>query len=369
MAADPENHEMLEETRTLLPVGDLAVKAHEPVLSSSNSAFAIRDETKAIRAMEGGSGHYMGMMASPVTGAGGVAFLPGRSSFALPVARIIAHELGHNMNLQHAPCGTTGDASYTYPDGSIGVWGHDFRDGGSLVRPARPDLMSYCFVDQWISDYSFTNALRYRLFDEGPPAAAIAASRKSLLLWGGISADSVPYLEPAFVVEAPAALPDSAGEYRVTGRTASGGDLFSIAFTMPEVADGDGSSSFAFVLPVQPGWADALASITLSGPGGSVTVDGESDLSMAILRNPRNGQVRGILRDLPPATQAARAAAGRTAGPGSCRRFPRWIFASRSFPDIAAPGMRSGSMPSLHYSMVISRGSPNFERWTCTGMD
>ena len=342
MAADPENHELLQDTRTLMPVGTLDVQAHEPVLSSSNSAFAIRDETKAIRAMEGGSGHYMGMMASPVTGAGGVAFQPGRSSFSLPDASTIAHELGHNMNLQHAPCPTTGDASYPYPDGSIGVWGYDFRDGGSLVRPTRPDLMSYCWP-KWISDYSFTNALRYRLFDESPPAEAIAASSKSLLLWGGINADSAPFLEPAFVVDAPAALPDSAGEYRVTGQTTRGVDLFSIAFTMPEVADGDGSSSFAFVLPVQPGWEGNLASMTLAGPGGSFTLDGESDFPMAILRNPRTGQVRGILRNprtgqdqvilrnLPQADAAA--ALVPQAGPDSID-----VLISRGIPDAAAWG-------------------------------
>ena len=332
MAADPENHDMLGDTQRLLPVGDLDVKAHEPVLSSSNSAFAIHDETKVIRAMEGGSGHYMGMMAWPVTGAGGVAVLPGRSSFSLPSARTIAHELGHNMNLQHAPCGTTGDASYPYPDGSIGVWGYDFRDGGSLVRPARPDLMSYCFLDQWISDYSFTNALRYRLFDEGPPAAAaIAASSKSLLLWGGVGADSVPFLEPAFVVDAPTALPDSAGEYRVTGRTTSGDELFYLSFTMPEVADGDGSSSFAFVVPVRPGWEENLASITLSGPGGSVTLDADSDRPMAILRNPRTGQVRGILRDVPDPAQT-QAAAADVLGAGSGLE----VIFSRGIPDAAA---------------------------------
>ena len=65
--------------------------------------------------------------------------------------------------------------------------------------------MSYC-SPLWISDYSFTNALRYRLFDEGPPAAAaVAATTRSLLLWGGVGADSVPFLEPAFLVDAPAA--------------------------------------------------------------------------------------------------------------------------------------------------------------------
>ena len=305
MAADPENHEMLADTRTLLPVGDLAVTAHEPVLSSSNSAFTIRDETKAIRAMEGATGHYMGMMSLPVTGAWGVAFLPGRSSFSIPQASTIAHELGHNMNLQHAPCRTTGDPSYPYPDGSIGAWGYDFDGGGRLVLPSDPDLMSYC-RPSWIGDYGFANALRYRLFDEGSPsAAAIAAPGRSLLVWGGIGEDTVPYLEPAFVVDAPPTLPDSAGEYEVTGRTAEGATLFSLSFAMPGVADGDGSSSFAFVLPVRAGWEGDLAAITLSGPGGSVTLDGDSDIPMAILRDPRTGQVRGILRDMLAATAVA----------------------------------------------------------------
>ena len=56
-----------------------------------------------------------------------------------------------------------------------------------------------------------------------------------------------------------------------------------------------------------------------------MTLDGESDSRMAILLNPRSGQVRGILRDLPPPTQAARDAAGRAAGPGLEVLFSRGI--------------------------------------------
>ena len=63
MAADSENHDMLEDTRTLLPVGDLAVTAHLPVVSTSNSAFDLLRQTEAIRVIEGGNGHYKGMMA------------------------------------------------------------------------------------------------------------------------------------------------------------------------------------------------------------------------------------------------------------------------------------------------------------------
>ena len=330
MARDPENHEMLEETRTLLPVGDLDVTAHEPVLSTTNDAFELRANAQAIRAMEGGTGHTMGMMPTPVTRAAGVAFIGTRVSFSVPSATTMAHELGHNMSLYHAPCGGAGgpDPSFPYPDGSIGAWGYDFRDGGRLVHPRQGrDLMSYC-SPRWISDFSFTNALRYRLFDEGAPTGANSAAR-SLLVWGGVSADGIPYLEPAFVVEAPAALPDSAGGYRLVGRAGDGAELFSLSFTMPEAADGDGSSSFAFILPARAGWEGNLASIILTGPDGSFILDGESDRPMAILRNPRNGQVRGILRDLPPVTRAARDAAS-AAGPGM------EVLFSRGIPDASA---------------------------------
>ena len=158
---------MLGDARTLLPVGELAVTTHEPVLSSSNNYFTLFEQTRAIRVMEGGTGYYMGMMSPPITGGGGIAELPGRSSFALPSPGIIAHELGHNLNLRHAPCGGAGgpDVGYPYPDGSVGAWGYDPRDAGRLVHPSALDLMSYC-GPLWISDYHFTNALRYRLFDK-----------------------------------------------------------------------------------------------------------------------------------------------------------------------------------------------------------
>ncbi|WP_420634967.1 Ig-like domain-containing protein [Candidatus Palauibacter sp.] len=332
MAADPENHELMRGAFAVLPVGDLAVKAHEPVLTTTNDRFRLLHETETIRVMEGANGHYMGMIESAV--AQGVSSQPGRSSFVELQEGLggpIAHELGHNFNLGHAPCGNAPgpDAGFPYPGGTIGAWGYDFRGGGSLIHPFRPDLMSYC--GGWISDYHFTNALRFRLVDEGPSeSAAFAPSTTSLLLWGGVDADSVPFLEPTFVVDAPPELPRSGGAYQLTGRTEGGVELFSLRFDMPSLADGDGRSSFVFVVPVRPGWEGNLASITLSGPGGSATLDGESDRFMAILRDPGNGQVRGILRDAPTPTQAAMDAALDAAGPGL------EVLFSRGIPDAAA---------------------------------
>ncbi|MYB06842.1 MAG: hypothetical protein F4Y24_10855 [Gemmatimonadetes bacterium] len=331
MAADPENHTMLSDIHTFLPVRDLAVTAHEPVLTATNNASDLLRLTSMIQAMEGGTGHYMGMMPRPpAVGSYGVAYVEGRASFSRPDAGTMAHELGHNLSLHHATrCdgGFDSDPSYPHPHGVTGAWGFDFRNG-TLVPPTAWDLMAPGGCrPRLISDYSFTNALRFRLHDEPTAAAAVV---RSLLVWGGISGNTVPFLEPVFVVDAPAALPDSTGEYLVVGRDVDGTELFSLSFSMPETADGDGSSSFAFVLPVQPHWEGSLSSVTLSGPAGSVALDQGSDHPMAVLRNRRNGQVRAILRDLPLQSQAALDAVGQATG------SPLRVLFSRGIPGAEA---------------------------------
>ena len=322
--------ELFWDTRFLLPVGATDLKVHDPVWSSSNDAYDLVRETEALRVLEGAAGHYMGLLSGEVTGARGLASVPGRASFSVSEPRTMAHELGHNLSLFHAPCGARSglDLSFPYPGGLIGSWGYDFRSG-DLRPPDFTDLMGYCH-SYWVSEYHFSTALRFRLADEGGADALMAtAQSRSILLWGGIGRDGVPFMEPAFVVDARPVLPQSAGAYTIAARTASGDELFALSFEMPEVADGDGSSFFAFAVPVQARWASALASITLSGPGGSVTLDADSDHSVVILRNPRTAQVRGILRDLPAAAQAD-AAAAFAGGPGL------EVLFSRGIPDAAA---------------------------------
>ena len=71
-------------------------------------------------------------------------------------------------------------------------------------------------------------------------------------------------------------------------------------FSMPEVADGDRSSSFALVLPGGPGGGGDRAGTTLAPPGGSLVLDGDTSRPLRILLDPGTGQVRGILREVSP---------------------------------------------------------------------
>ena len=299
MAEDPEDHNLFRDTRTLLPVESLDVTAHAPVEIDSDRGLAVLRATDALRVAEGGSGYYKGMMPS-FSDVGGVAYVGGWSSASRTNNGTIAHELGHSMSLRHAPCGGAGGVDPLFPDkdGRIGSWGYDFA-AKRVVSPRTPDLMSYC-GPEWISAYHLDKAFDHRVNDEGgktgPPPPPRAPAR-SLLLWGGTGPDGQPYLEPVFVMDAPPALPADGGDHRLRGLDAAGGELFSLPFDMPEIADGDGSSAFAFALPADPGWAESLASVTLSGPGGSVTLDGDGDRPTAILRDPRTGEIRAILRD------------------------------------------------------------------------
>ena len=342
MAGDPEGHELLEDTRLLLPVAAMDVKAHESVATSTNNGFAIMQQTEMIRVAEGGRGHYLGVMAGPTGpgGLGGVAYGIGSwSSFSVLDSGIIAHEFGHNRNLYHAPCGGAGgpDRYYPYGSGNIGAWGYDSRTG-DLVPPDQPDLMSYC-DPYWISDYQFTNALRYRLETESGSilvAAAApppAASDRALLLWGGLDGEGGPYLRPAFFIDAPPTLPAAGGAYSLTGRDPGGGELFSLSFAMAEYTDAeDDRAGFSFALPVT--WTEELASITLQGPEGSASLDRDTDDPVTILRDPATGQIRGIFDGPPPVALAP----GPAAAP-------------------LAPG--SAAAPGQGFEVLFSRGIPS----------
>ena len=112
-------------------------------------------------------------------------------------------------------------------------------------------------------------------------------------------------------------MPSAGGEYTIEGATADGTHIFSFAFDMPDIGDAEGEeASFVFAVPVQAGWADALATITLSGPGGSATLDETTDHPMAILRDPRTGRCAAFCRICRPRPRRRRTRWSRPLGKG-----------------------------------------------------
>lgn len=308
MAADPEGHELFERLHVLLPVSELDVTAHPPVTSPTNNGIAIMELTDMIRVAEGGRGHYLGVMAGPTSPGGllGIAFEIGSwSSFSVLDAETIAHELGHNRNLYHAPaCGAGGpDRYYPYREGNIGAWGWDVSTG-ELVAPDRWDFMSYC-EPTCVSDYQYANAVRYRIETESNSILVAAAdghgasSSQTLLVWGGLDGEGAPHLRPAFFTDAPPTLPSAEGPWSLTGRDPRGVELFSVSFAMAEFTDTEGDhAGFTFALPVT--WTGELASIGLQGPRGSASLDRDTDDPLTILRDAATGRIRGILDGPPP---------------------------------------------------------------------
>ena len=268
-------------------------------LVSDDGQWGLVLELEALRFLDRGTGYYYGAAASVNGYVRGVARLGGWTSMGKAWDTELAHEIGHNLNLDHAPCGGPDftDPDYPHAGGSVGVWGFDFRDSTLISPRLHKDIMGYCYDQGWISDYFFEKVIDFRERVEGKngrPMAGAPLAEDVLVLWGGVQG-GVLRMEPPFAATAPAQLPDTDGPYRLEGLGQQDEILFSLSFTPGE--DKFGNQYFFFAIPIEQEWEESLDRIVLTGPEQSVTMDTNDPRALSILRDANTGQVRGILRD------------------------------------------------------------------------
>jgi hypothetical protein len=231
-------------------------------------------EVAALREAESSDRDYYGMLprtiGSPFAGLG---YLGGPAAIGdddpETRAETMAHELGHNFGLPHAPCGdpASPDPDFPYPEGGIGVFGYDLLQREVEDPAERKDLMSYC-RPAWISDYNYEKVLAFRdTFQRGPevPRAGEPAE-PVLLVWGAVVGGRI-VLEPSFELEARPRLPGGRGPYRLTGYDAAGDVLFARAFDAPRT-DHESGRAFAFAIPARVARTERLERLEVAGPEG-----------------------------------------------------------------------------------------------------
>ena len=268
-------------------------------LTNRSDRWRLILELEAVRAAENGQGYWYAPAASVNGTVRGLARIGGWVSLGKPSNEEFAHELGHNLNLAHAPCGGAAipDPEFPYANGSIGVWGYDFRDGTVVSPDRRRDIMGYCYEQGWLSDYYFEKVIDYRAGKEGGAAAAVAGApprSETLVLWGGVE-DGELRIEPPFSMTAAPRLPENAGPYRLEGIGSDGQVELSLSFTPGE--DKFGDKYFFFTVPIEADWAESLDQLTLTGPEGTVTVGAADERALSVVTDPATGRIRSILRD------------------------------------------------------------------------
>jgi hypothetical protein len=251
----------------------------------------ILNEIDVLRVGEGTGQYYYGVVnLSYSSGYVGLGFMGGKTAIGRDGGDAVtfAHELGHNLNRMHAPCGSPSgvDPDYPFANGSIGTNGYDSRSG--VTRgPTLPDIMAYC-SDPWVSEYTWRGILNYR----NALGALVAEARpeSSLVVWGRFE-NGRAILEPAFTTVTRPSMPTGSGPATLELSDGTGRSLMRLSFVPTPVADKAGDTQFAFAIPHRLLAGGVLSRIRLQGAG------------MAAALSEATGQ-------RPPSTPLARRVAG-----------------------------------------------------------
>lgn len=246
----------------LWPLHDIAVKTHAPYTYTPSGSYSwseLLSDLGALRRADGSSRYYVGFVpGQPATGTVGIGYVGSPTcavkddSSATP--DIVAHELGHNFGLDHAPCGTTGDANYPYSNARLGTQGWDYVRQAIVAPTSAYDVMSYCDPD-WVSDYNYEKVQSW--LQAHPPVAPTAAMalggtaasfpRSEAFVVSGVMTPGGIVLRPVQRLEVSEEQPE-AGEYTLRAWTAKGETTVPLAFE--ELDHGEaGERHFTAVVP------------------------------------------------------------------------------------------------------------------------
>ena len=291
--------------RYSFPIGEFTATSWDTAyvtsldMTEENNTWPVLLEVEQVYKSAEASGYWYAVADSDEGYVRGIARLNGLVSFGKPWDTELAHEVGHTLDLLHAPCGGAlgTDPDFPYDNGSIGVWGYDFRDSVLVSPQRRRDIMGYCYEKGWLSDYYFEKVIRVRENKVEDWTNEILPGRQKgemLVLWGGVLNGELR-IEPVHPMYTTPALPREAGPYRLDGFTRAGEVEFSLSFTPGE--DVDGNKYFLFTIPIEEDWEDTLQRITLTGPEGEVAVDSSDRRAITVVTDPATGRIRAILRD------------------------------------------------------------------------
>lgn len=166
--------EKLALAKKLFPLQQININLHAPInfnnKDDGNDEWAnMLMELATVHDSEVGENSktlYLGLIDDSPDGSNtaGIGYIAYPVSISMQSSQLtIAHELGHNFNLKHAPCGDPArpDANYPYSGGITGVSGYDIVNE-LLKLSSSNDLMGYCPQPIWISDYNYKIVYNFR---------------------------------------------------------------------------------------------------------------------------------------------------------------------------------------------------------------
>ncbi len=254
---DLNSADYMRQSLQVLPIGDMDVDIRTPYVYTG--AYDLEDllmEISDLRDLDGSDRLYHGIIVPP-DGSGsqtaGIGFVGYPVSVSIDLggaAFVIAHEMGHNLNLGHAPgCDAPGaDTDYPYADAAVTTWGYDVTQN-RLVEPTatKRDFMSYC-SDLWVSDYHFSRAVDHRqgsAIGFGPPVS------EGLLISGRLAADGLSRfsLMPVAQYHAAEQISESDLPYRFVAWDAQGVEVVDQRFSRLTIEDVANSYAFSLRVP------------------------------------------------------------------------------------------------------------------------